>query len=71
MEMNDRDFKQQLRRFIPFRGIDIVLHLEDGRILELDKNRQLEGDSIIKKNRGNIEMSIPLKEVVRAEFYAA
>ena len=71
MEMNDKDFKQQLRRFIPFRGIDIVLHLDDGKILELDKNRQIEGDLILKKNRKDVEMSIPLKKVVRAEFYAA
>lgn len=69
--MNEKDFKKQLRRFIPFRGIDIVLHLEDGSILELDKNRQLEGDVILKKNREEVEATILLEEVVRAEFYAA
>ena len=71
MKLNNQEFKQQLIRFIPFRGIDIVLHLEDGRVLELDKNRQMQGDLILKKNRSTIEMSIPIDEVVRAEFYAA
>ena len=71
MKLNEQDFKQQLRRFIPFRGIDIVLHLEDGSIMELDKNRQIEGDLILKKNRDAVESSIPIQEVVRAEFYAA
>ncbi len=71
MELEEQDFKQQLRRFIPFRGIDIVLHLEDGRVMELDKNRQIEGDTIIKKNRDSVEFSIPIQEVIRAEFYAA
>ena len=71
MELNQEDFKQQIRRFIPFRGIDIVLHLEDGSTLELDKNRQLKDDCILKKNRDNVEISIPIETVVRAEFFAA
>ena len=71
MQLTPKDFQQQLSRYIPFRGIDIVLYLEDGSILELDKNRQLEGDLILKKNRDSIEKSIPISEVVRAEFYAA
>lgn len=71
MKMKDQDFRNQLRRFIPFRGIDIVLHLEDGSTLELDKNRQLEGDFIIKKNRSKTEMSIPLQDIIKADFYAA
>ena len=71
MKMKDQDFRNQLKRFIPFRGIDIVLHLEDGSTLELDKNRQLEGDFIIKKNRSKTEMSIPLQDIIKADFYAA
>ncbi len=71
MQLKEDDFTQQLRRFIPFRGIDIVLHLEDGSILELDKNRQMEGNHILKKNRGTVEREIPLSEIVKAEFYAA
>ncbi len=71
MKLTDKEFKKQLQRFIPFRGIDIVLHLDDGSILELDKNRQLEGDYIVKKNRDIIEMSIPLKSIIKADFFAA
>ncbi len=71
MQLKHQDFEQQLRRFITFRGIDIVLYLQDGRVLELDKNRQIQGDIILKKNRDDVEMSIPLQEVMRAEFYAA
>ena len=71
MKLNEKDFKKQLQRFIPFRGIDIVLHLDDGSVLELDKNRQLNGDVIVKKNRDEIEVSIPIKSIVKVDFFAA
>ena len=71
MQLSSDEFKKQLLQFIQFRGIDIVLHLKDGSRIELDKNRQMEGDVIIKNGRDGIKASFNLEEVVKADFFAA
>ena len=71
VKLSTPDFRKQLEQFIQFRGIDIVLHLKDGSMLELDKNRQMEGDIILKKDREHVLASVRLDEVIKADFYAA
>ena len=71
MKLEKENFEKQLRKFIPLRGIDIILYLKDGSILELDKNRQLEGNYIQKKNRNITENTVAIQDIVRAEFFAA
>lgn len=71
MKLAEKDFKKQLEQYIQFRGIDIVLYLKDGSTLELDKNRQIEGDVVIKNGRDGIERSIHLDEILKADFFAA
>lgn len=63
-------FKTTLERYIHYRGIDIVLHLKDGKSVELDKNRQMKDDVVI----GNLAegiVRIPLAEIQSADFFAA
>lgn len=70
MENTKSKFKQTLERYIGYRGIDIVLHLRDGKIIELDKNRRMEGEYVI----GNLEQGqvrIAIDEIQKADFYAA
>ena len=65
-------FYRLLHKYITFRGIDIVLHLHDGSIIELDKNRYIENEYIIKKNaRQQIERAIKIDEIKKADFYAS
>lgn len=71
MKLNNDEFKKQLEQFISFRGIDIVLHLKDGTTVELDKNRQMEGDVVIKMGRDGIQASVSVEEIVKADFFAA
>ena len=71
MQLNNDEFKKQLMRYINFRGIDIVLHLKSGEVVELDKNRQIEGDHVIKSRRGGSDDSVHLDEILKAEFFAA
>lgn len=71
MKLKSQEFKKQIQQYIHFRGIDIVLYLKDGRTVELDKNRQMEGDVIIKNGRDGIQASYHLEEVIKADFYAA
>ena len=71
MQLKEKEFQRQLRRFIPFRGIDIVLYLKDGSKLELDKNRVMEGDLILRNTRSGLEKAVDINEVVQADFFAA
>lgn len=71
MQLTTPDFKKQLEQYIGFRGIDIVLTLKDGSMVELDKNRTLDGDFVIKNDREGATLSILMDEIVKAEFYAA
>lgn len=69
MQTNNK-FKETLERYIGYRGIDIVLHLKDGNIVELDKNRKLDGEFVV----GNLEQGqvrINLQEIKKADFFAA
>ncbi|MCE9499681.1 MAG: hypothetical protein K8R21_04155 [Leptospira sp.] len=65
------DFKKVLERYVNYRGIDIVLHLKDGTIIELDKNRRLEGDIVIKNGKEGVVARIELSEIRKADFFAA
>ncbi|MBX7057233.1 MAG: hypothetical protein K1X75_04160 [Leptospirales bacterium] len=71
MRVTDNEFRKQLRQYIDFRGIDIILHLRDGAVVELDKNRCMEGDVVIQNNRIGVRASIHIAEIRRAEFFAA
>lgn len=65
------NFKTVLSRYVNYRGIDIVLYLKDGRIIELDKNRKMDGDSVIKNSRDGTVDKIALSDIKKADFFAA
>jgi len=71
VKLKTTDFKKQLQQYIQFRGIDIILHLKDGTTVELDKNRQMEGDVVIKNGRDGIQASVHIEDILKADFYAA
>ncbi len=71
MKLRTDDFKKQLQQYIQFRGIDIILYLKDGTTIELDKNRQMEGDVVIKNGRDGIQASFHIEEILKADFFAA
>ena len=71
MQLTQDDFRKQLEQYIDFRGIDIVLYLKDGTLVELDKNRTMEGDVIIKNGREGVAASVHIEEIVKADFFAA
>jgi hypothetical protein len=63
-------FKETLERYIGYRGIDIVLHLKDGNVVELDKNRIMDGEFVV----GNLDagqIRIAIQEIKKADFFAA
>lgn len=72
VETSKEKFNRLLHKYVTFRGIDIILYLADGTIVELDKNRYIEGDYIIKRNsRQQVEQAIKISDIKKAEFFAA
>ena len=65
------NFKKILSRYVNYRGIDIVLYLKDGTVIELDKNRKLDGDCVIKNGKEGIVARIELSDIRKADFFAA
>lgn len=71
-DLAKKKFERLLHKYISFRGIDIVLYLNDGSVIELDKNRSIEGNCIVKKNaRQQVELTIPIDAIKKADFFAA
>ncbi|NBU96608.1 MAG: hypothetical protein EBS19_00120 [Spirochaetia bacterium] len=71
MEQKTNQFKKVLSRYVNYRGIDIILYLKDGSVIELDKNRRIEGEFVIKNEREGVISRIELSDILKADFYAA
>ncbi len=64
-------FKSQLKKYLSIKGLDIILYLQDGRIIELNKNRTLVKDLIIVTDKNNKELRIPISHIKSVDLYAA
>lgn len=71
MDPKANQFKKVLSRYVNYRGIDIILYLKDGSVVELDKNRRIEGECVIKNEREGVISKIELSDILKADFYAA
>ncbi len=69
--MIKKDFKKLLKKYLDIKGLDIVLHLNDGKVIELHKNRSLVNNEIIIRDKFNNEMRIHLSSIKTVELYAA
>jgi hypothetical protein len=63
-------FKELLGKYIEIKGLDIVVYLKDGNMIELNKNRNLVDDEIIMKDKRNSETRIPISTVDSIDLYA-
>ncbi len=61
--------KKEFEKYINFRGIDITIQTEDGRVIPLTKNRSYSNGYIINYIKKGMEEKIPLKSIKKAEFY--
>lgn len=64
------DFKTLLKKYIDIKGLDIVVILEDGRQIELSKNRALIDNTIVFEENKS-EIHIPLSEIKSVDCFAA
>jgi uncharacterized protein (DUF488 family) len=66
-----KNFRQLLAKYLDIKGLDIVIVLEDGREIELYKNRSIINDMIVTFDVNNGERKIPLKRIKHVDMYAA
>jgi hypothetical protein len=66
-----KSFREMLEAYINIRGLDIIILLDDGREIELNKNRRLEDDEIVIIDKLMGERRIPIKEIKSVDLYAA
>ncbi len=71
MKRKRHNFKSQLRKYLGIKGLDIVIHLIDGKAIELNKNRRLVKDMIIVIDKNNKEHKIPITKIKAVDLYAA
>ena len=69
MKVSNNEFEKQLLKYLQFKGIDISVQLEDGKIIHLNKNRTYTNGYIINYPKKGIEEKISLKSIRKAEFY--
>jgi hypothetical protein len=66
-----KNFKQLLAKYLDIKGLDIIIVLEDGKEIELYKNRSIIDDMIVTFDVNNGERKIPLSRVKHVDLYAA
>jgi hypothetical protein len=69
LKVSNKEFEKQLLKYLQFKGIDISVQLDDGKIIHLNKNRTYTNGYIINYPKKGIEEKISLKSIRKAEFY--
>lgn len=66
-----KSFKIMLEKYLKIKGLDIILVLEDGKEIELYKNRSLVDDMVVTFDTKHPERRIPLASIKSVDLYAA
>lgn len=64
-------FRNQLNKYLDIKGLDIVVLLDDGKEIELYKNRKLVKNEIIYSDKSNKELRINIARIKSIDLYAA
>jgi hypothetical protein len=65
------NFKSLLNKYLAIKGLDIIVFLENGKEIELHKNRKLVRNEIIYSDKNNKELRIPIEHIRSVDLYAA
>jgi hypothetical protein len=72
MQNNKRsNFKSLLNKYLDIKGLDIVVLLENGKEIEIYKNRKLVKNEIVYSDKHNKELRIPIEKIKSIDLYAA
>ncbi|TAL31361.1 MAG: hypothetical protein EPN93_18025 [Spirochaetes bacterium] len=66
-----KSFKSQLKKYLAIKGLDIIVYLHNGSMMELNKNRALVKDEIVIYDKNNHEVRIPISLIKAVDMFAA
>ncbi len=72
MQNNKRNnFKSLLNKYLEIKGLDIIVLLDNGKEIEIYKNRKLIKNEIVYSDKHNKELRIPIEKIKSIDLYAA
>jgi hypothetical protein len=72
MQNNRRtNFKSLLNKYLDIKGLDIIVLLDNGKEIEIYKNRKLIKNEIVYSDKHNKELRIPIDKIKSIDLYAA
>jgi hypothetical protein len=72
MQKNRRtNFKSLLNKYLDIKGLDIIVLLDNGKEIEIYKNRKLIKNEIVYSDKHNKELRIPIDKIKSIDLYAA
>jgi len=70
-KIKSKSFRELLEKYLEIKGLDIVVVLNDGKEVELYKNREIIDDMIVTMDNYHNRQSIPISEVKSVGMFAA
>ena len=70
-KIKSKSFRELLEKYLEIKGLDIVVVLNDGKEVELYKNREIIDDMIVTMDNYHNHQSIPISEVKSVGMFAA
>ncbi len=71
MKNSKKNFRYQINKYLDIKGLDIIVSLNNGKEIELNKNRKLVKNEIISIDKNHKEMRIPISKITSIDLYAA
>ncbi|MBN2403061.1 MAG: hypothetical protein JXN64_11765 [Spirochaetes bacterium] len=71
MRKKKSNFKSLLNKYLDIKGLDIVVLLDNGKEVEIYKNRKLVKNEIVYSDKHNKELRIPIGKIKSIDLYAA
>ncbi len=70
-KIKSKSFRELLEKYLEIKGLDIVVILNDGKEVELYKNREIIDDMIVTMDNYHNRQRIPISEVKSVDMFAA
>ncbi len=71
MQNRRNSFKSLLNKYLEIKGLDIIVLLDNGKEIEIHKNRKLVKNEIVYMDKHNRELRIPIGKIKSIDLYAA
>ena len=67
----NKSFREQLKKYLDIKGLDIIIVLSNGIEVELYKNREIINDEIVTFDKTHSEKRIPISQIKSVDLFAA